>query len=72
MLTWLLITALTIFGFGEGIFWARTELEADCRQANEELLQRQAHGPLRDCGGREGGLDATHERFERQHFERSH
>lgn len=50
MLTWLLISVLILFGFGEGIFWAHSTIERDCYRQNLELLERHALGPLRHCG----------------------
>jgi len=50
MLTWLLIAALILFGFGEGIWWASDSIKAACLRSNYQLLERGAAGPLRNCG----------------------
>ena len=50
MLTWLLITVLIFFGFGEGVLWMRDSVELSCLRSNNSLLERGAEGPLQRCG----------------------
>lgn len=49
MLTWLLITVLTVTGWGGFMGWSIEHIDRVCHERNAKLLADGKQGPLRNC-----------------------
>ena len=52
-LTWLLIAALTITGWGGFLGWSLEHIDRRCEQRNLTVLDGDRQGPLQVCDGKD-------------------